>query len=172
MMLVAHSKLCLLYSRTNSNIMVILSHWDRKNYTHFPCNHPRRYTSLVVIDSSLFHVTFLTTGRTDSQHLTSPTSFSHTGSGPHVSAGPTIILVVIRSRVGTGNRQESCGVIKGLSLASLNSLAPCWRRAYTELMGLGREGRGEKEGRGPDGKKHRMCVYLVSGLAIPVRTYS
>ncbi|KAK2837641.1 hypothetical protein Q5P01_014853 [Channa striata] len=36
---------------------------------------------------------------------------------------------------------ESCGAIKGLSLASPNSLAPRWKRAYTELMGLGRKKR-------------------------------
>lgn len=117
---------------------------------------------------SLSHVTLLTTGKTDNQHLTSPTSFSHTGSGPHVSAGPTIILVVIRSRVGTGNRQESCGVIKGLSLASLNSLAPCWKRAYTELMGLGRgvKGVGGRAEESDRCETNRRCVYLLSGLAL------
>lgn len=92
-----------------------------------------------VIDSILFQAAFITTGKkTDAQHLTSPTSFSHTGIGPCDSAGSTIILVVIHSRVGSGNRQESCEVIKRLSLASLNSLAPCWKKAYTELMALGR----------------------------------
>lgn len=107
----------------------------------------------------LFHVTLLTTGRTDSQHLTSLTSFCHTGSGLHVSAGPTIILVVIHSRIGSGNRQESCGVIKGLSLASLNSLAPCWRRAYSELMGLGRGKRGKREEERGGEKLPNGCVF-------------
>lgn len=87
-------------------------------------------------------------GCTDNQHLTSPTSLSHTGSGPHVSTGSTIILVVIHSTAGTENRQESCGVIKGLSLASLNSLATCWKRAYTELMALGRGVRARGKGEG------------------------
>lgn len=89
-------------------------------------------------------MTFLPAGRTDSQHLTSPPSFSLTGSGPHVSAGLAIILVAIHNRAGAWNRLQSCGVIKGLSLASLNSLAPCWRGAYAELMAFG--GKREKEG--------------------------
>lgn len=105
-----------------------------------------------LIDSSLLHVTLLTTGKAD-RHLT-----SLTGSGPHVSAGPTIILVVIRSRVGTVNRQESCGVIKGLSLASLDSLAPCWRRAYTELMGFGRGVREGGRGEGGRCETNRLCM--------------
>lgn len=107
---------------------------------------------------SLFHVTFLTTGRSDSKHLTSPTSFSHRGSGPHVSAGPTIILVVNRSGVGTGNRPESCGLIKGLSLASLNSLAPCWRKAYTGMMGLRGCGVG---GSGWKKKQNVWCIWCL-----------
>lgn len=133
---------------------------------------------LALIDSTVLfvffpHVTFITPGKkTDIQHLTSPTSFSHTGSGPCVSAGSTMILVVIRSRVGGGNRQESCEVIKGLSLASLNSLAPCWKKAYTELIALGRGVREGKRGREGGRETNRMCVYLVSGLAILVQTDS
>lgn len=114
-----------------------LAHGGEIN-AYFPCTYPQRYTSKFLIGPRLFHVTFLTTGMTDSQHLTSPSFLSHTGNGLHVSAGPTIILVVIHSRAGTGNRPECCGVIKGLSLASVNSLTLCWRRAYAELMGLRR----------------------------------
>lgn len=128
-----------------------------KNYTNLSCSHPQR---LALIDPRIFfHATFLTTGRTDSQHLTRHTSFAHTGNGPHVSVGSTIILVVIRSRAGTGNRPESGGVIKGLSLAPLNSLALCWRKAYTELMGLRKEERG---GEGACGKKLNVwCTWHV-----------
>lgn len=111
-------------------------------------------------------MTFLTTGMTDSQHLTSPSFLSHTGNGLHVSAGPTIILVVIHSRAGTGNRPECCGVIKGLSLASVNSLTLCWRRAYAELVGLRRR----EEMGGWEGKpgSWRKTVWL----SIPVRADS
>ena len=114
---------------------------------------------------SLFHVTFFTTGRTDSQQLTNPTSFSHTGSGPHVSAGLISISVVIHSGTGSGNRAESCRVIKGLSLASLNSLPPCWRGAYTELMGFGEMG---TEGNETKQEKNILCT---SGVCINVRSF-
>lgn len=103
--------------------------------------------------------------RRNRQHLTSPTPFSLTGSGPHVSAGLAIILVVIHNRAGAGNRLQSCGVIKGLSLASLNSLAPCWRGAYAELMAFGGRGkRREERGRRWESwkkkKKEKDSVFL------------
>lgn len=95
---------------------------------------------VALTDSSLFNATLLTTCRTtsDQSHLLQSYRKSTT-----CLCGPTVALVVILSRAGAGNKLESRGVIKGLSLASLNSLAPCWRGAYAELMGFGEEVMGE-----------------------------
>lgn len=133
--------------------MIILCHVAGENIRIY-CVIIRRYWETPA-SNRIHSATFFTTGRTDSWHLTHSTSFWHTGNGPHISTGPAIIIVVTHSGSGIGNKPESCKVIKELSLASLNSLATCWRRAYTELTVWG-ERRGEKR------KKSWMCLFGVS----------
>lgn len=72
-------------------------------------------------------------GEVDYRPQTSHTSFCRAGSGPHVAAGSVIIRVV--SRTGAEAPGE-WRLIKRLGFASLNSLTPSCRKAFTEPMAL------------------------------------
>lgn len=96
-------------------------------------------------------MTFISPGEeADHRHLTSSHLFQ---SHRKWAACPSGFRDHISCHLQRGWHWERAGelwVIKGLSLASLNSLAPCWKKAFAELMALGR---GVTERRGSGGRR-------------------
>lgn len=77
--------------------------------------------------------------------------------------GVATVFVVIHSRVGTGSRGRAEGLLRDSALASLDSLALLEnKKAYTELVALGRWGGGGR-GRGVgEAGRMQMSVFLFT----------
>lgn len=76
--------------------------------------------------------------------------------------GFATVFVAIHSRVGMGSRGSAEGLLRDSALASLDSLALLEnKKAYTELVALGRGGRERGEGGGEAGRM-QMSVFLFT----------